>query len=172
MKSRLVFRALAAIALTTLVAGCAAYSWRTRVPPECRTAVVPTFRNATDVTEFGAVVARQVARELQREGSYRIASAEDAALEIQGELVSVALPVNARDRRTGARFRENRLEVVARVSFIDRRGGRVLVDGRTYTADALFAGGDDVATLARDASGRAADELARQIVDDARALKW
>ena len=52
-----------ATALSLLVCGCAAYSWRSGVPAEMRTVSVSTFRNESDLTELGAVAARQVLRE-------------------------------------------------------------------------------------------------------------
>ena len=51
-----------------------------------RTVSVPTFRNETDVLELGAVATRQTLREFQREGTFRIASQDDAALEVQAVL--------------------------------------------------------------------------------------
>ena len=74
-------------ACAAMLAGCGtSYSWRPQVPAEKRTVTVPTFANETDVTELGAVAARQILREIQREGTFRIATGDDAALEVQGVL--------------------------------------------------------------------------------------
>ena len=70
-------------AMAIALAGCV-YSWRPSVPADMRTVAVPTFRNSTDVTELGAAVTRQVLREFQREGTFRIVRLDDAALEVQG----------------------------------------------------------------------------------------
>ncbi|MCR5413646.1 MAG: hypothetical protein K6F50_02820 [Kiritimatiellae bacterium] len=155
-----------------LLAGCASYSWRPSVPAESRTVAVPVFRNATDVSALGSVVTSQVLREFQREGTYVIASPGDAALEVQGELVSSSSPSVAYERRTGARTREHRFRAKAVVSFIDKRSGKVLVDKRKYTAETTFLANDDILTGERDASGRIAEDIARQIVDDATSLAW
>ena len=58
------------------------------------------------------------------------------------------------------------------MSFVDRRAGKVLAENRRFTARTTFLAGDDVLTGARDAEGRLAEDLARQIVDDLLAYRW
>jgi hypothetical protein len=164
-------RAFAAAALAAFAAGCASYSWRPSVPPEMRTVSVPVFRNEGAVAALGGEVARQVLRELQREGTFRIARPDDASVEVQGSVKAGDPTVVAYERRTGSRIRERELHATATVSFIDKKGGKTLVDGRKYRARVTFAAGDDVLTGARDASSRLAEELARQIADDLVAWK-
>ena len=156
------FAASAALAL----AGCAGYSWRPSVPPEMRTVFVPVFPSEGGVVRFGDEVSRQTLRELQREGTFRIAMAGDAAVEVQGTARTLSPKVVAYERRTGSRVRERELEAVATVSFIDKRAGRVLADGRRYRARVTFAAGEDELSGAGGASRRLAEELARQIADD------
>jgi len=158
--------------LLALAAGCASYSWRPSVPADKRTVVVQSFINESDVTELGDIAARQVLRELQREGTFKVARPDDAALEIQGVVKDASSSVVAYERRTGARNRERRFTMTASVSVVDRLGGKVLVDGRRYKASTTFLVNDDVVTGERDASGRLAEDLARQVVDDLLALKW
>ena len=166
------FTKIMAAALLAASSGCSLYSWRPEVPEGARTVAVSTFRNEGDVTEMGPVVARQVLREFEREGTYKIATLADCALEVQGYIKSVGSSVTAYERRTGARNRERRFNVTAVVSFIDKRNGKVLVNDRRYTASTTFLVNDDTVTGERDASGRLAEDLARQIVDDALSLKW
>ena len=64
--SKILPAVLAAFAL----AGCASYRWTSSVPADMRTVSVPTFRNESDLVEFGAVTTRQVLREFQRKGTY------------------------------------------------------------------------------------------------------
>ncbi len=160
-----------AVPLLALAAGCRAYVWTSSVPEDLRKVAVPTFRNESDVTEHGSVVARQVLREFQREGTYRIASREDCAIEVQGVVKDAGQHTIAYERKTGLRNREHRLSVVAEVSFINRKTGQVLVNDRRYRAQTTFLANDDVLTAQRDASGRIAEDLARQIVDDALAIR-
>ena len=159
---------LAALAL----AGCANYRWTSHVPDDMRTVNVPTFRNETDLLELGAVTTRQVLREFQREGTFKIASADDAAIEVQGVLKTASTGRIYFKRQTSMRAYERRLVVSAEVSFVDRRSGKVIVDNRNYVAETTFFSDNDTTTARRDASGRAAEDLARQIVDDVVSCRW
>ncbi|MBR5549714.1 MAG: hypothetical protein IKU71_08280 [Kiritimatiellae bacterium] len=159
---------IAALAL----AGCASYRWTSPVPADMRTVNVPTFRNESDLLEFGAVATRQVLREFQREGTFKIASADDAAIEVQGVIKSVSTGRIYFKREMSMRAYEQRLIVSADVSFVDRRNGKVIVNNRRYTAETTYFSDTDMATARRDASGRAAEDLARQIVDDVTSCRW
>lgn len=162
-----------AAAFAVALCGCGAnYRWRPSVPDDMRTVAVPTFRNASDLQEVGAVAARQVLREFQREGTFKIRSADDAALEIQGEVTSVRSANEAYDRRSGLRVTGSAVTGTFRVSVVDKKAGKVLVDNRVYEAHATYAAGQDRTTAERDASGRLAEDLARQVVDDVLNLKW
>ena len=153
--------------------GCATnYSWRSSVPADARTVTVPTFRNESNVSEVGALASRQLLREFQREGTFKIRSAGDAAIEIQGAVKSVSPKLTAVNRRAGGRVAAYDLSATAEISVIDKRRGKVLVDNRTYKANATFTAGQDQTTALRDASGRLMDDLARQVVDDILNLKW
>ena len=155
------------------IAGCATdYSWRSGVPEEMRTVSVPTFRNESNVNELGAVATRQILREFQREGTFGIRTAGDAALEIQGTVKSASFDTVAYDRRIHGRLSASEFRAVAEVSVIDKRGGKVLVDNRKYVATTAFTSREDRTTAMRDASGRLADDLARQVVNDLLSLKW
>ena len=159
---------LAALAL----AGCANYRWTSPVPADMRTVSVPTFRNESDLLELGAVATRQVLREFQREGTFKIASADDAAIEVQGVIKSATVGRIYFKREMSMRAYEQRLVVSADVSFVDRRNGKVMVNNRKYTAETTYFSDTDMATARRDASGRAAEDLARQIVDDVTSCRW
>ena len=153
--------------------GCATdYSWRPSVPEEVRTVSVPTFRNESNVSEFGAVATRQLLREFQREGTFKIRTAGDSAIEIQGVIKSVTPMTSAYNRRSGGRIAGYDLSATAEISVIDKRNRKVLIDNRKYTANATFTAGQDRTTAVRDASGRLADDLAQKVVDDLLNLKW
>ena len=159
---------LAAFAL----AGCASYRWTSPVPENMRTVSVPTFRNESDLVEIGAVATRQVLREFQREGTFRIASPDDAAVEVQGVVKTASAGLMYFKREMSMRAYERRLIVTADVSVIDRRSGKVVVDNRRYVAETTYFSDADMTTARRDASGRAAEDLARQIVDDVVSCRW
>ena len=162
-----------ALAFALAFAGCATdYSWRSSVPEEVRTVSVPTFRNESNVSEFGAVATRQLLREFQREGTFRIRASGEAAIEVQGVIKSVSPAMAAYNRRAGGRVAAYNLSATAEISVIDKRTRKVLVDNRKYVANATFTAGQDRTTAVRDASGRLADDLAQKVVDDLLNLKW
>jgi hypothetical protein len=156
-----------------MVAGCkTTYSWTSAVPADRRTISVPVFRNESDVTALGGTVSRQILREFQREGTFRLASAEAAAVEVQGVIRSAKSSYQGGARQVANRVNDYRFILQAEVSVVDRISGKVLVDNRVYTAETIFAGTQDLMTGRRDASGRLAEDLARQIVDDVLACQW
>lgn len=164
-------RLLAVLAMAAVAAGCASYSWRSSVPEEMRTVGVPTFRNLSKLTETGPVVTRQVLREFQREGTFRIVS-EGAAVEVQGEITAAEAVSSQGNYKSGNRFHGGLMRITARVSVIDKIHGKVIADNRVYVGESAFSAGQDNTTALRDASGRAADELAQRIVDDVLRLNF
>jgi hypothetical protein len=155
------------------LSGCASeYSWRSKVPDDMRTVSVPVFRNESEVTELGAVAARQLLREFQREGTFRIASPGNGAIEIQGIVKRTTSGTAGYNRGTGMRYSNFDLAAEVEVSVVDKVKGKVLVDNKPYRATATFTENGDYTTSRRDASGRLSEDLARQIVDDVLALKW
>ena len=163
------------IILVALCATCGcgtSYSWRPAVPEGVRTVSVPTFRNESNVSELGALATRQLLREFQREGTFSIRTVGDAALEIQGVVKSASFGATAYDRRIYGRLTAGTCRAVAEVSVIDKRNRKVLVDNRKYEATTTLTSREDRTTAMRDASGRLADDLARQVVNDLLNLKW
>ena len=170
---RLVLGAWCLVLGAWCIVGCATdYSWRSSVPEGARTVSVPTFRHESNVSEFGAVATRQLLREFQREGTFRVRAAGDAAIEVQGVIKSVTPSMSAYNRRSGGRIAGYDVSATAEISVIDKRSRKVLVDNRRYVAYATFTAGQDRTTAIRDASGRLADDLAQRVVDDLLNLKW
>ena len=164
---------LVLIGAMSVLCGCGTdYAWRSSVPESARTVAVPTFRNESDVAELGAVAARQILREFQREGTFKIRATGDAALEVQGVIKSAASGINAYDRRSGSRRASYGFEATVEVSVVDKRSHKVLVDNRKFVARANMTAGQDLVTARRDASGRLMEDLARQVVDCVLGIKW
>lgn len=156
-----------------LASGCASsYSWKSPVPQDMRSVSVPVFVNQSNIQELGAVAARQVLREFQREGTFKLVRNDDSVIEIQGIILKTNNDRLAYSRRNGQRFSGYDFCVTARVSVIDHKNGRVLIDNKSYTGRAAMTASDDLMNAARNASAAAADDLARQIVDDVINLKW
>lgn len=160
-------------ALSLAFAGCkTGYQWTSKVPADMRTVSVPTFRNESNVTELGAVATRQILREFQREGTFKIRDVGDAAVEVQGTITEARSAHAGGDIRSGDRLSSYRFSLDAKVTVVDKKRGRVLIDNKLYTAQTLMLTGQDLGTAERDASGRLADDLARQIVDDVTSMLW
>ena len=166
-------RKIVLAAALAALCGCGAnYEWGSRAPADHRKVSVPTFRNESGLQEMGAVATRQLLREIQREGSFKIATPGDADIEVQGVVKRVSAGSVAYNRRTIGRFTGFTMSCQALVTVVDKASGKVLVTDRPYVAETSFAGGQDLTTAERDASGRLADELSRLVVDDLTRLDW
>lgn len=167
-----VVRSVLGLALLVLCGCGTGYCWRPSVPESARTVSVPTFRNESAVSELGVIAARQILREFQREGTFKIRTGDDAAIEVQGVIKTALSGINAYDRRSGMRVSAYKMTANAEVSVIDKRKRKVLVNNRKYVASADYTAGQDLTTAQRSASGRVMEDLARQVVDDVLNLKW
>ena len=169
MRSMLFTGALLAV---TLLSGCAGYTWGTSVPKEYRKVSVPVFENMTTVSEIGPIVTQYTLREFQREGSFKIVRPEDAVIEVQGVLRSMHREGVAYDRGQGMRASEYRYVIVADVTFVDKKNGKVLLERKGIKGETTFLTNDDLLTGQKNASFRIADDIARQVVNDALALPF
>lgn len=161
------------LAMSMVACGCGAnYSWRANVPKAMRTVCVPTFRNDSDLTELGIIATRQLLREFQREGTFKIRREGEAALEVQGVVKKTVTNASGYDRRSGLRMAAYNFGAVVEISVIDKRQHKVLIDNRVYNPITTFTAAQDLTTAQRDASGRLADDLARMVVDDMLNLNW
>ena len=169
MKSMLFTGALLAV---TLLSGCAGYTWGTSVPKEYRKVSVPVFENMTTASEIGPIVTQYTLREFQREGSFKIVRPDDAAIEVQGIIRSASRGGVTYDRGEGMRASEYRYTVVADVTFVDKKNGKVLLERKGIKGETTFLTNDDLLTGLKNASFRIADDIARQVVNDALALPF
>ncbi len=169
MKKALVTFVLGGVAL---LSGCAGYTWGTSVPEEFRTVSVPVFENLTEVSELGPIVTQYTLREFQREGSFRVARPADAAVEVQGTLRVMDREGVSYDRGRGMRATEYRYVIVADVSFVDKRNGKVLLEKRGIVGETTFLTHNDLLTGQKNAAARIAQDIARQIVNEATAIPF
>lgn len=154
------------------ICGCASYMWKSSVPDEYRTVAVPVFENRSDAAELGPIATQYTRREFQREGTFKLKRAGDAAIEVQGVIVSAHRWALTYDRSLGSRASSYRYTVKAEISVIDKKTGKVLVDNRKYTAETSFLAQNDLLTGQRNAAARIGQDLGRQIVDDVTAWSF
>lgn len=169
MKSILLSAALGAL---MFVSGCAGYSWGTSVPKEYRTVAVPVFENLTEVSELGPIVTQYTLREFQREGTFKVARPADAAIEVQGSLRKMMRGGVSYDRGFDMRATEYRYVILADITYVDKRNGKVLLERKGVQAETTFLTQNDLLTGQKNAAARIANDLARQIVNDAVALPF
>jgi hypothetical protein len=162
----------AALGAMTLAAGCAGYTWGTSVPAEYRTVAVPVFENLSEAAEMGPTVTQYTLREFQREGSFKVARTGEAAIEVQGVIRKMVRGGVAYDRGRGMRATEYRYMIVADVSFVDKLNGKVLLERKGITGETTFLTQNDLLTGQKNATARIAQDIARQIVNEAVALKF
>ena len=159
-----------ALGSIALLSGCAGYTWGTSVPEEYRTVAVPVFENLTEVSEMGPTITQYTLREFQREGSFKVVRPDDAAIEVQGVIRKMTRLGIAYDRARGMRASEYRYEILADVTFVDKRKGKVLLDRKGLEGETTFLTQNDLLTGQKNAAARIAQDLARQIVNEALAL--
>ena len=78
----------------------------------------------------------------------------------------------AYDRGQGMRASEYRYVIVADVTFVDKKSGKVLLEKKGIKGETTFLTNNDLLTGQRNASFRIADDIARQVVNDALALPF
>ena len=146
-------------------AGCAQYRFSADVPEELRTIAVPVFENASSFPEIDAITTQYVLREFQREGTFKIASLENASLKLLGKLVRADTQALNYDRNFGSRTSEYRYTLVAEITLVERDTGKLLIDGALVKANTTFLTHGDMLTGMQDAAPRIAKDLSRSIVD-------
>ena len=156
-----------ALGSIALLSGCAGYTWGTSVPEEYRTVAVPVFENLTEVSEMGPTITQYTLREFQREGSFKVVRPDDAAIEVQGVIRKMTRLGIAYDRARGMRASEYRYEILVDVTFVDRRKGKVLLERKGLQGETTFLTQNDLLTGQKNAAARIAQDLARQIVNEA-----
>ena len=128
------------------------------------------LENLTEASEMGPTVTQYTLREFQREGSFKVVRPDDAAIEVHGVIRKMMRLGIAYDRARGMRASEYRYEILADVSFVDRRKGKVLVERKGLNGETTFLTQNDLLTGQKNAAARIAQDLARQIVNEALAL--
>jgi hypothetical protein len=152
-----------------LMSGCGTYHATSGVPAELRTIAVPVFENKTGYPEFGAIATQHTLREIQRQGSFKIAPMESASLKLLCSVHSENRGLSF-NRTYGTRASENRFRLIASVTLVERGTGKFLLDNVPIEASTTFMTYDDLLTGMQNAAPRVAEELSRNILDTILAL--
>lgn len=161
MKSNL----LAAATIAVLFSGCAGYHLGGVKPSAMRdihSIAVPTFKNDTLVPRAEVLVTDTIIKQIQQDGTYRIASGdEDADATLKGEVFSVGRTPARSVRGNVLATTEFNLTLVVRYTLVDKQGTQ-LAGGSSGGSTSFFVS-TDVNTDERQALPLAAESLAKNL---------
>lgn len=158
------FHPILGLALALAVNGCAGYHLGPSDGSQAgaRTVVIVPFVNRTLEPRLGDDSTSALRKEIQRDGTFRLATGATADIEVTTELV--------RYERTEVSFlatdvttaRDSRVSLTAHVVARERVSGKVLVD-RVVTGHSLMRVGNDLPSAERQNLPLVATDVARQI---------
>jgi hypothetical protein len=157
---------LAAAFVGLLFNGCAGYHLGPVKPAYLRAVqsiAVPTFKNSTLEPRVEALVTGTVIKQFQQDGTYRIASEDNADAILKGEIVRITRTPARSVRGNVLATREFALTVRVRYRLVDREGKIIGASGEVIGASSFFVG-SDVATDERQALPLATEEVAIHLV--------
>ncbi len=149
-----------------LLAGCAGYHIGPVKPTylrQVKTIAVPSFRNETLLPQLEVMAANCVIRQFQTDGTYEIASTDNADAILQGTVRSVQRQPFRSLVGNVLATTEYELDLTMDYTLTDRVTGKVLVKHSATGATSFFVGGD-VQQDEQQALPLAAEKAAVQIV--------
>ncbi len=153
------------LALAVMLTGCVGYRLGSMLPPDINSVYVPTVVNRTGEPLLEDEVTRAVITQIQRDGSLRIAGAEDADAVLNVTIKDFTLNPIAYDRHVSSRADEYRMILTASIIFSRRSDGKVLVEAPRLSGESTFIFSSDLSQAKRDALPEAARDLAHDIVE-------
>jgi hypothetical protein len=152
--------------LAVLLNGCAGYHLGPAKPAalsQIHSIAVPTFRNGTLVPRIEVLVTGTVIKQLQQDGTFRIANEANADAILKGEIVTVGRAPARSVRGNVLSTTEFNLTVRVSYSLVGRDGKPLGIAGSAAGSTSFFVG-TDVSTDERQALPLAAEELAVHLV--------
>ena len=158
-------RAALFLAVATLVAGCASYRVGPVNPaiPAGQSVEVGLFQNATPQPGLSESVNASIRRELQRDGTFELATGDDGDVLLTGNITHYRRSAVSFKPRDILSVRDFEVELITRIRAADRATGRVLLD-RELTGRTTIRLGGDLASAERQALPLLANDLAKKIV--------
>jgi hypothetical protein len=158
-------RSLASVALLALlVAGCAGY----KLGPTGESAAgeksvqVHPFLNQTLEPRLGEAVTFQLRKELQRDGTYRLASHDDGDIVVSGILTRYQRHEMSFVPDDVVTVRDYRVSLTAQVTARERTSGKVILD-KPVIGYTLIRVGSDIVSTERQALPLLAADLAKRV---------
>lgn len=159
-------KVFSSLLLAVLVGGCAGYQLGPATPAHLRnikTIFVPTFANTTLTPRIEVLVTNTVIKQFQQDGTFRMASDDQADATLKAEIVAVGRSPARSLRGNVLSTTEFNLNLSVRYTLVGR-DGRVLGHPGSASGNTSFFVGTDVSTDERQALPLAAEELAKQLV--------
>ena len=157
--------ALAGIsALVLTLAGCCGYRLGTSLPPNISSVHVKPFGNRSGEPDLETAVTGATVREFQRDGSLRMANADEADAIVEATVTGSTLEPLRYARTRAAETTEFRLILTADVVLKDRKTGKILSARPGLTGKTTFTPAGDLASAKRQAIPNAARDLAHAVV--------
>lgn len=132
--------------LCLLAAGCAGYHLGAPQPhfmAGIHSIAVPTFKNATLIPRIETLVTNTVIRQMQQDGTYKVASsADDADAVMEGEIVLVRRKAARTVQGDVQATREFDMTLSLHTRIISRASGQAIDDRRTNGSTSFFVSGD------------------------------
>lgn len=158
-------RVFSSLLLALLVGGCAGYHVGPATPAHLKhikTVAVPTFANTTLTPRIEVLVTDTVIKQIQQDGTFRIASESQADAVLKAEIVAVGRNPARSVRGNVLSTTEFNFNLNVRYSLVGR-DGKVLSTAGASGSTSFFVS-SDVSTDERQALPLAAEELAKQLV--------
>ena len=156
---------LAGVLLAALLfSGCAGYRLGTSLPPDIQSVHIPTFLNSTEEPQLETDTTAAAIREFVRDGTLRVADADQADTVVKVTLTSFRLTPVRYEKEESRTTREYRMEIGARVDF-RKPGDEAPLLTRKVVGDTTFFPGGDIGQAKRDALPAASRDLAHKIVE-------
>lgn len=164
MRSNLL-RGLACVAAVFSLSGCAGYQLGSMLPPDIKTVHVPTFVNKTQEPLLEVATTRAAIQEFQRDGSLKVASADqaDALLKVTLREYRIEPVAYTKEQKTTAK--EYRIVLRASILLTRRADDSVVVESPEVIGEAVFPVAGDLSSSKLIGLPRAAEDLAHNIVE-------
>ena len=158
-------RAALFLAVAWTAAGCASYRLGPVSPaiPAGQAVEVGLFQNATPLPGLSESVNISIRRELQRDGTFALATGGDGDVLLTGSIDAYRRSPVSFQPRDILSVRDFEVELVTRVRAADKATGQVLID-RELTGRTTVRLGGDLASAERQALPLLAGDLAKQTV--------
>ncbi len=162
--TRLAFRCAGAMAVLSVVAGCAGYRLGTSLPPDISVVHVPTFVNETSEPRLETEMTRATVQEFQRDGSLAVSTVEKADVSLAVVLTDFGMRSLRYEQDRAKATEEYRLYAHARVTLTQRATGKVLMTTEVI-GEAEMEPTGDLSSAKRVAMPAVAADLAHRIVE-------